>query len=451
MAEPKIPEQFEEAQTTPVVIKDEPVLGPTLATGEPEGPIPEEAKKDVTVQEEGVDFKEVLAGNVPTVGKFTVTPKLLDAAKSNPAIMRRLLAQHTISGQPTPEDQPIIPLMRDGEFTPTPALISDPFALSEAERLANARQAIDGIMTQAGIDDVLVRQIMIDKYRTGEFFDNLNSRLAEAGQFMGTAIPMGTILGIHAFGAWQDSVRKGTDWSSEWGARQRDIQGAFDHTYKMIDQYIPNPTMKMAFNSFVQDELRTRLENGDITQEQFDNTFYVRDADGNLTDVEREFFTEDSARSLLDLSFEELPTSEKFGVIFVETFLGMAGPGKAQGANAMRKLARLQKKYQGTDVGKAIKGKTDSFEILNIMESMGVKTNINRRALAIGVGQRRTDAAVDTLANQIDEAGLKLDALRVSGVKRTSTQYKPSTITSPLVCYVPNIPDVWCHMFVLQV
>ena len=424
MAEPQIPDQFEEAQTTPVVIKDDPVLGPTLGTGKPEGPIPEEAEKDVKTQTEGVDFKDILSGDVTSIGGLNITPKALEAAKKNPGLMKRIKSEHAKAGGATAEDQPVIPFMRDGEFTPTPALIDDPFAMNKAERLAQGRQDVDDILTQSGIDNSIVRQIMIDKYRTGEFFDNLNNRLAEAGQFVGTAIPSATILGIHAFGAWQDSVRKGTDWSSEWAARQRDIQGAFDHTYKMIDQYIPNPTMKMAFNSFVQDELRTRLENGDITQEQFDDTFYVRDADGNLTDVEREFFTDESARSLLDLSFEKLPTSEKYGVIFVETFLGMAGPGKAQGSYAMAKLARLQKKYQGTDVGKAIAGKTDAFEVLNIMENMGVKTGINRRALAIGVGQQRTDAAVDALSDQIAEAGLKLDALRIQGVRRGSTQYK---------------------------
>tara|TARA_S200002703_G_scaffold54816_2_gene47364 strand:+ start:2699 stop:7075 length:4377 start_codon:yes stop_codon:yes gene_type:complete len=424
MADPQIPEQFEEAQETSVIIKDDPVLGPTLATGKPEGPIPEEAKKDVTVQREGVDFKEVLAGNVPTVGKFNVTPKLLDAAKSNPAIMRRLLAQHTISGQPTSKDEPIKPFMRDGEFTPTPALIQDPTALEKAERIAMSRESVDNILTEAGITDVNVRQVMIDKYRTGEFFDNLGTRLAEAGQFVVTAVPLASVLSVHAHGALRDSIRKGTDWSSEWASRQRDIQGAFDYTYKTIDRLVPNPTMKMAFNSFIQDGLRTRLENGQITPEEFNKSFYVTDAEGNITDVEKEFLTDDTARTLLDYSFQELPTQEKFGVIFVETFLGMAGPGQVKGAFAMRKYKRLLKEYKGTDVGKAIAGKTDPFEVVNIMESMGVKTKINRNALSIGVAQQRADAAQDILVSQIDEAGIKLDALRIQGVPKRSVQYK---------------------------
>jgi len=38
--------------------------------------------------------------------------------------------------------------------------------------------------------------------------------------------------------------------------------------------------------------------------------------------------------------------------------------------------------------------------------------------------QQRTDRALDTLADQIDEAGTKLDALRISGVPKNSTHYK---------------------------
>ena len=430
MAEPQIPEQFEEAQTTPVVIKEEPVLGPTLATGKPEGVIPEEAAKDVTVQKEGVDFRDVLAGNVTQLGGLNITPKALEAAKKNPALMRKIKATHAIAGQPTPSDQPTIPFMREGEFVPTPELIANPYDLEKAERIAMNRSAVDNVLTQANIQDPLVRQVMIDKYRTGEFFDNLNVRLAEAGQFFGTAIPMGTVLGSHAIGAWQDATRKGTSWSAEWGARQRDIQSSFDSIYQTIDKVIPRPTMTMAFNDFIREDLQTRLDNNTITKDQFDNTVYMKDQEGNFmvdkdgNRIERQIIDDDTARTLLDLSFQELPTQEKYGVMFLENVIGMAGPGQYKGARALRKFEKLKVKYAGTDIGKAIEGKTDPFEVLNIMESMGAKTRINKNALSIGVAQQRTDAAQDILADQIAEAGIKLDTLRIAGVPKSSTQYK---------------------------
>ena len=51
-------------------------------------------------------------------------------------------------------------------------------------------------------------------------------------------------------------------------------------------------------------------------------------------------------------------------------------------------------------IGKAIAGKPDPG-VLNIMESMGVKTRINRNALSIGVYQQRTDRALDTLLTKL--------------------------------------------------
>ena len=427
MTEPQIPQAFEEATDTPVIIGEDRAVSPLpiLMSGEKDETIPKAAREDVKVQQEGVDFKDVLAGNVPKIGSLNVTPALLEAAKKNPALMRRLKAQHAIAGQATSKDQPIIPVMRTGEFVPPPEIISDVSLLEKAERVALGRQAVDDLLVQQGINDPIVRQVFVDDFSTGDFFNSLTTRLAQAGQFIPTGLSAVGILPYHATAAYLDSVSKGTDWSTEWGSRQNDIKQSFSTVYKGLDKtgIFARPNMAMAYNQHIEEELNKKLEAGKITQEEYDRTMFITDDDGNQ--VRREFINEDQAQTLIDLAFDELPTLEKFGVIFVETAVGMAGPGQVKGVAAMQKYNKLLKKYdETTDVGKAIAGKTDPFEVVNIMESMGVKTRINRNALSIGVMQQRTDRALDSLVDQIDEAGEKLDALRIRGVPKRSTEYK---------------------------
>jgi hypothetical protein len=423
MADPQIPQAFEEATDTPVIIGTDPAVSPlpTLKAGEKDETIPEAAREDVGVQQEGIDFKEVLAGNVPKVGSLNVTPKLLDAAKKNPAIMRRLKAQHTVAGQAAGEDQVVIPMMRQGEFVPSPEIIADPKKLSKAERIAMGRKAVDDLLVQQGIADPLVRQVFVDDFQTGEFYSSLNNRLAQAGEFLGTAIPAASILAWNAAAAGVDAYSKGTDWSAEWGARQNGIKQSFK---VMRDTYanINMPTIARSYNDYIAEQLDKKLEDGTITKERYDEAMFITNEQGEK--VRREFITEDQAATMMDLAFEELPTTQKYGVIFTETALGLVGPGQTRGVLAMQKFNRLVKKNPaGTEIGDVLR-KMDPIEAVDTLKHMGVKTGINRNALSIGVMQQRMDRSLDTLATQIDEAGTKLDMLRINGVSKSSTEYK---------------------------
>ena len=77
MAEPQIPQAFEEAVEEKTGLRQDPVLGVGTEIVKDET-IPEAAREDVQVQQEGIDFRDVLAGNVSKVGSLNVTPKLLE-------------------------------------------------------------------------------------------------------------------------------------------------------------------------------------------------------------------------------------------------------------------------------------------------------------------------------------------------------------------------------------
>ena len=414
MAEQQIPQAFEEATQDRIEIgRLDPVTGVSSELVENKT-IPEAARKDVQVQKEGISFKDYL-GNLSS--------KAQDIARKNPSVLMKLKSQHAVLSQRTPDDQPIIPMLRNGEFVPPADIISDPQTMAKAERLVMGRKAVDDLLVQQGVDNPVVRQVFVDDFATGNFYNSLSTRLAQAGQFTAAALPMAGVLAYHATGAYFDKQVKGTDWSAEWGSRQNQFQQTFKNVYDGISSVVPNATMATAFNNHIEQELNKKLEEGAITPEQYKQTMFITDEEGN--EIRRDFVSEEQAQGMIDLAFEELPVSQKFGVMFVETAAGMAGPGSIKGVRSMQKYNQLINKYdETTDIGKAIAGKTDPLEVINIMESMGVKTRINRSALSIGVMQQRTDRALDTLADQVDEAGQKLDALRIQGVPKGSTQYK---------------------------
>ena len=417
MATQPIPTSFE-ADDAPVVIKEDRAVSPLpiLATGEADTTIEEEARKDIQVQAEGMSFDQFLE---------SADPKVVEFSKQDTPLGRRarlnLALQHQKVGTPVPDDQPMIPLMRTGQFVPTQALIDDPTDLTKAERLAENRKNLDNLLVGVGIEDPTIRQIFIEDFETGSFYNSLTNRLAQAGQFTVEAIPFAAILAGHATGAYIDKRTKGTTWSEEWGARQNAIKGAFKETRDFLDQRVGIPTVASHFNDTILEWAKDRLDNGRITQEEYDRLAFVTDAEGNK--VSRTYITEDIAASLIDLGFNELPIDQKFGVIFTEIGTAMAGPGSAKGILAMQKFNRLVKSLDGKPLGDAIKGK-DPFEAVNIIEASGIKTGINMRSLSIGVSQQRTNAAMDRLADQISDAGENLDKLRAQGIARNSVEYK---------------------------
>jgi hypothetical protein len=279
------------------VITEDPVLGPTLATEEDRS-IPEAAARDIQVQTEGITFENWIK---------TVDPKIVNFAKQDTPLGRRarinLAKAFSQVAQAPTEEQVMIPLMRTGEMVPVDL---EPDAMEKAERLVAGRKRIDDLLVGRGITDPVVRQVMVDEFETGNFYESLAVRLAEAGQFIGSAIPLGSVLAYNATGALIDAKTKGTSWLDEWGARQNTIEQQFKSVYDGIEKVVPRPTMARAFNDAIRESLRSRVEQGIITEEQYEERAFITDEQGNR--VEREFLSDEDASQLINLAFTELPT-----------------------------------------------------------------------------------------------------------------------------------------------
>jgi len=250
----------------PVVVDmstDDPVMGVQSETTS----LAPAAEADVAAQQTGSSWEDVLSGKVDKIGDLKVTPALLNYAKKNAKGMVALRARWASTSQKqVPGEDVIIPFAREGQPV-ADQVVQDPMLIPAAERYAQNRVNLDNLVKQY-VPDAAVRQIFVNKFETGDFYNSLETRLAEAGQFVATGIPMIGVMGYNAAGAYLDAKEKGTSFSEEWGARGTDIQRALDSTYNTIAKVLPNPTMKMAFNNDIHDEFKRQLADGEITEDQ---------------------------------------------------------------------------------------------------------------------------------------------------------------------------------------
>ncbi len=380
----------------------------------------EEAQKDIQAQQQGVAWEDVLAGRVQKLGDLNINEKVLNFAKKNPEAMVALRGRWAKFGQAArPEEDVTIAFSREGKVA-VPETITDPTIIDAATRYASGRNAINELLVPY-VEDPTVRQVLVDNFRTGSFYESLEARLAEAGQFVVTGPTMGYIIGKHALGALADSKSKGTDWSSEWGARNVDMQRDLDSAFNAINSVLPGPTTKMLFNNSIFKEFERQLKNEEITQDE-SNARAMEEIDGELRP--KEFVSQEAADNLLTLAFNELPREEKFGVMFIENVIGMVGPGGVKGAKALKDYQKLRESYKGTRIGKMIEDVDDPFEAATIINNAEGKTKINLKSLSIGVSQQRTSAAMGRLNNELRETDIEMDTLIRKGVPKNSAEFK---------------------------
>jgi hypothetical protein len=425
------PQRISIAPVENKVMLDEPVRGKTTVM-DPVVDVPttetktlqEPAAKDIQAQQTGAAWEDVLAGKVAQVGDIKINNRVLEFVNSNPKAMLALRSAWARSSQPqVPGEDVIIPFVREGEVV-AKQVVQDPMMIPAAERYAQNRVNLDNLVSQY-VPDAAVRQILVNRFETGDFYNSLETRLAEAGQSIITGIPMVGIMGYNAAGAYVDSKQKGTDFSTEWGARGNDIQNALNSTYKAIDTIFGltgegtlNPTMKMAFNKDIHNEFKRQLDANEITEDQY-NARAMIEVDGELKP--KEFITEEAAANLIDLAFNELPRSEQFGVMFLENVVGMAGPGALRSERTLRKLENMK---NSSKYAKILEDVDDPFEAAQIINQAEGRTKINLNALSIGISQQRTTQAMGRLDDDLRSTDLEMDSLIRKGAATNSAAYK---------------------------
>jgi len=451
MAEEQVPSVYEGGDYTvgeqlmaPSIATQDPVLGltgPYLATARPQTKTLEEAAlADIEKQkEEGITIQDVLEGKVTSFGGITVTPDLLQIATTDKSAVGNKTRQKIIQAitlENTREPEVMIPFAR-GQDVVVPPEVKDPLLKDKITRRTNALMATDNLLFEAGVQDPVIRQIFVDEFRSGEFYETLNGRVGQVNEFLATGIPNLAIIAYDASEARIQASVKGTSFSDEWAALSSRRTNSFKKVADTISGGLfgqESPVvLSNFFNGIIEKKLREKLENNEITEEEFNRLAYVTDESGNplLQDgnpVRKEYINGEIANNLIDLSMNKLPANEQFAVMFIENIIPIGGVGQARTMNSLRKWNRtsatLMAKYdETTEIGKVLRSDMDPVEILNFLDKQKIKHNINKNYLSVALKQVRVEESLETTFKQIEVVGTEMDAMLLNGVSRKSAEF----------------------------
>jgi hypothetical protein len=267
--------------------------------------------------------------------------------------------------------------------------IEDPSQRIDAEEYAQNRAGLlkqirDKNIIDTGDRDIdnMVTQYTLDNFETGDAFESLSVRLAEAGRGTFLAIPYIDMYVQSSIDALKFAMDRGTTWSEEWQGLAPRRERSANRILNFADNIAPS-TLSRQYNAFIRDKLQEDLEAGNITEEQFEFFMY----EGTLGDkkIERAFFDDEQAYAMTEYAFSELSGTEQFAVILTENVLGggiFAATKAGRAGNAIRELENIRKKYN-------ISSKVPLQDVPALVRSINRKEKFNDSLLKLGFLNRR--------------------------------------------------------------
>ena len=231
--------------------------------------------------------------------------------------------------------------------------------------------------------DVAVRQVFIDQFSTGSFFESLSQRLAEGGR--GAVVLPG--FAVEMTGSFVEAVRnklrKGTPFLDEWASLESKRQERSKAYLEEIDRFLPAPTMAMAFNQDIRARFDKELEDGTITKEQHERLVFKRGISGDL--IEREFVTEQQAYDLVEFAFTEMSELAQANVIAADFLLTGTSIAALQARGAKGVVQEVRKLRQEFDIPASVR----LSSIPAYVQAADTKRKINTSLFEIGLQNQR--------------------------------------------------------------
>jgi len=295
--------------------------------------------------------------------------------------------------------------------------------------LIGQQQADLDNMLRETVPDARVRQILVDN-SLGSAMEVAGERAAEIGR--GSVSIVSLIAGEGAFATpayyaalalndWYQGRASsfGTAYASYAAEIKRDSETNLDQMESVVGKVGLSVTAGRKLNDFVKTQLKQKLDSGLISLEEYNETLFDT-VDGQQ--IEKTLVNEETAQNILSLSMNELPLSERFGVIAFENlvgFTGFAGAKVAKGKKTLKQARELKKKFP-----ELTKGLEDPVLIVQAVQNSGKARNINMKFLQIGLQGEKVDNAVSRLANNIENLHDELANMRLAGSSiKGSPQY----------------------------
>jgi len=406
--------------------------GPVLNV-QGKGDIQAEAVEDIRQQKEGVSAEQYLQQIASPEDYMRVSALKAQADAGDADAFMKL------SAELAPQTGQAMPFVRDEEIT-VPATITDPLRIDRAELLAQSKVDLNNFLLDKVTNDK-VREVLVNRINVGDFSDILGERLAEQSrgivQLGGTLVgasPINTAAKYAFFAATDYFSGQADSFGAAYGAYAREIEAESQQKLNNINKVLSGPTLGMAVQNGVKSILQKEVEDGTLSQEEYNSIVF--DENG----IENRFISDDDAQATLNYSFNEMSKKQRFGAIALENVITLAGFGAGKAKAGSTELARvfsLQNKYKDRtvkigNITHRIGDKTDPFEIVRLLEAEGLiatnvlstkLTRINKKRLTMGIAQEKVNKSLDRAADEVQDIGKKMDALRRAGISKKHPDY----------------------------
>ena len=321
--------------------------------------------------------------------------------------------------QDVPEDPKIPFVSPTGEIDVS---YLDPDVRDMASEYAKGRKALDDtlrplVQSDRPDIDVVVRQYFVDEFSTGEFFDNLATRLAESGRAVPTLPSYAANYAASAVEAMQRTLPAdipvpfmrdpatgeqmtidvggyGTSFSDNWNALAPKREKMNMDVLRQIDEFIPAPTLAMGMN----DSIRERAKK-ELSPEQYEDFAFITAEDGSK--IERVFITDEAAYEIVEEAFSQMSKLEQFGVMLGEGYLGGGILAKTKNKSAANEVNRLIQTRKRLGYGEEL----DLSKVPAILRQERLKTKVDDDLLNLGLYNR-------DIAARMDEAKVRIKDLK---------------------------------------
>lgn len=307
--------------------------------------------------------------------------------------------------------------------TGVPEWMTDPSSLSRAELYRKSRADIDTLLKPV-LPDARVRQVFIDEMVTGDFMTDLMRRYRETEAGITSLGGYGAGAIAAAFTAFGAADRKGTlgkgGFTEEFMSRTGMISSINNRWGQWLSENsnMLQPRVKDSYNEMLHESLKKRLTEDEYNAIAFEQV-------GTGEPVLREFVDENTAQSLNDLSFNQLPNMVQFGVMAGENlfpFVGIFGQAKlVKGKDFVRVLKKAAK--DNPELLEGPWGARSLEEVYTILRENDKIKKYHDDVVRIGLEDTRITGQRSEAKAAYDQAHSRMKTLEAEG-KINTLEYK---------------------------
>ena len=320
----------------------------------------------------------------------------------------------------------VIPNVYAGEFV-APTNLPDNW-IPTARKFAQARLDVDTMLrNELGLEPE-IRQLVVNDMIMGDFQYQFSQRLAEGGR--GTAqLPMLMVqFGIQPLAAMLDAGTQNIfseEFQNSYKKFNRATAGMSDD-YNDLLRKLPagEATLADNFNNAIHESLEKELAESD--PEKYEQLAFAKNPDtgeflldNNGEKIKRQFFDDNTAYKMYDISFNVLPTQERAGTIIGANMLEFyidGGMNFLKAGDEVKNIFKIRdnlikKKPSLADSYGSI---TDPEILRDALIQAGHIRNVTNKYFDTGVIQFRTNASLKNMNTKIDDLLMERAAIEVN-------------------------------------